>query len=106
VPICRSFLRWLGFRGALRPGFEAAAPAPPHWKYAALPSRLTPEDIARGLAGYHEGTAISLRNRAMRFLLARLGRRAPDGVSLSGDTIHWAEGRLDLPPGKSRRARP
>jgi hypothetical protein len=45
----RSFLRFLVFRGDIRPGLEAAAPSPPQWKYAALPSRLTPEDIARVL---------------------------------------------------------
>ncbi len=39
----RSFLRFLVFRGDLRPGLEAAAPSPPQWKYASLPSRLTPE---------------------------------------------------------------
>lgn len=101
----RSFLRFLVFRGEIRPGLEAAAPSPPQWKYASLPSRLTPEDIERVLAVYHDGTAISLRNRAMLFLLARLGLRAQDVVSLSFDNIHWAEGRLDLQSGKSRRAR-
>jgi integrase/recombinase XerD len=101
----RSFLRFLVFRGEIRPGLEAAAPSPPQWKYASLPSRLTPEDIERVLAVYHDGTALSLRNRAMLFLLARLGLRAQDVVSLSFDNIHWAEGRLDLQPGKSRRAR-
>jgi len=101
----RSFLRFLVFRGASRPGLEAAAPAPPQWKYASLPSRLTPEDIERVLAVYHEGTAISLRNRAMLFLLARLGLRAQDVVSLGFDDIDWADGHFALRPGKSRRAR-
>ena len=101
----RSFLRFLVFRGDIRPGLEAAAPSPPQWKYAALPLRLTPEEVEQVLAVYHEGSAISLRNRAILFLLARLGLRAQDVVSLSFDNIHWAEGRLDLQPGKSRRAR-
>jgi integrase/recombinase XerD len=101
----RSFLRFLVFRGALRPGLEAAAPAPPQWKHASLPSRLTPEDRARVLAVYHEGTALRLRNRAILFLLARLGLRAQDVVALCLDDIDWADGRLALRPGKSRRAR-
>jgi site-specific recombinase XerD len=46
----RSFLRFLVFRGDIRPGLEAAAPAPPQWKYAALPSRLTPEEVEQVLA--------------------------------------------------------
>jgi site-specific recombinase XerD len=101
----RSFLRFLVFRGAIRPGLEAAALAPPQWKYASLPSRLTPEDIERVLAVYHDGSALHLRNRAMLFLLARLGLRAQDVVSLCFDDIDWADGRLALRPGKSRRAR-
>jgi site-specific recombinase XerD len=101
----RSFLRFLVFRGETRPGLEAAAPSPPQWKFASLPSRLTPEDIERVLAVYHDGTAISRRNRAMLFLLARLGLRAQDVVSLCFDDIDWADGRFALRPGKSRRAR-
>ena len=101
----RSFLRFLVFRGVLSPGLEAAAPVPPQWKYASLPARLTPEDIERVLAVYHDGTALSLRNRAILFLLARLGLRAQDVVSLRLDDIDWAEGRLARRPGKSRRAR-
>jgi site-specific recombinase XerD len=101
----RSFLRFLVFRGAIRPGLEAAAPSPPQWKYASLPSRLTPEDIERVLAVSHEGSAISGRNRAILFLLGRLALRAQDVVLLCFDDIDWAAGRVTLQPGKSRRAR-
>jgi site-specific recombinase XerD len=101
----RSFLKFLVFRGEIRPGLEAAAPLPPQWKAASLPSRLTPEGVERVLAVYQEGTASNLRNRAILFLLARLGLRAQDVVSLCLDDIDWADGRIDLRPGKSRRAR-
>ena len=101
----RSFLRFLVFRGAIRPGLEAAAPAPPQWRHASLPSRLTPEEVERVLAVYHDDTASSLRNRAMLLLLARLGLRTQDVIALRLDDIDWADGRLDLRPGKSRRAR-
>jgi site-specific recombinase XerD len=101
----RSFLRFLVFRGAIRAGLEAAALAPPHWRHAALPPRLTPEDVERVLAVYHDGTPSSRRNRAMLLLLARLGLRAQDVISLCLDDIDWADGRVGLPPGKTRRAR-
>ena len=101
----RSFLRFLVFRGEIRPGLEAAAPSPRQWKYASLPSRLTRQEVEQVLAVYHEGTTLSLRNRAMLFLLARLGLRAQDVVSLCLDDIDWANGCLALHPGKSRRAR-
>jgi integrase/recombinase XerD len=101
----RSFLRFLVFRGAIRAGLEAAALAPPQWRHAALPPRLTPEDVERVLIVYHDGTASSLRNRAMLLLLARLGLRAQDVISLCLDDIDWADGRLGLQPGKTHRAR-
>jgi site-specific recombinase XerD len=101
----RSFLRFLVFRGAIRPGLEAAAPSPPQWKYASLPSRLTPTDVERVLTVHHDGSVIGVRNRAILFCLARLGLRAQDVVLLRVDDVDWAEGRLTLGPGKSRRAR-
>lgn len=101
----RSFLRFLVFRGAIRPGLEAAAPSPPQWKHASLPSRLTPADMARVLTVYHDGSTIGMRNRAILFCLARLGLRAQDVVLLAFDDIAWAEGSLTLRPGKSRRGR-
>ena len=101
----RSFLRFLVFQGEIRSGLEAAAPSPPQWKYASLPSRLTPEEVERVLAVYQDRSAISLRNRAILFLLARLGLRAQEVVSLCLDDIDWADGCLALRPGKTRRAR-
>ncbi len=83
----------------MRPGLEAAAPSPPQWRHAALPSRLTPEDVERVLAVYQDGTPSSLHNRAMRMLLARLGLRTQAVISLCLEDIDWADGRLDLRPG-------
>jgi integrase/recombinase XerD len=101
----RSFLRLLVFRGVIRAGLAAAALAPPQWRHAALPPRLTPEEVERVLAVYHDGTASSRRNRAMLLRLARLGLRTQDVISLCLDNIDWADGRLDLQPGKTHRAR-
>jgi integrase len=66
---------------------------------------LTPEDVARVLAVYHDGTPSSRRNRAILLLLARLGLRAQDVISLCRDDVAWADGGLGLQPGKTRRAR-
>jgi len=57
------------------------------------------------LATYEDGTASNLRNRAMLLLLARLGLRAHEVVSLCLDDIDWADGRLGIRPGKTHRAR-
>jgi integrase len=82
---------------------EAAAPLPPQWKQSSLPPRLGPEEIERVLAVYQEGTASALRDRAILFLLARLGLRAQD-VALMGlddgfrlsDIIHEILGVKEL----------
>ena len=101
----RSFLRFLVFRGEIQPGLEAAAPLPPQWKQSALPPRLAPEEMERVLAVYQDGNARGPRDRAILFLLARLGLRAQDVALMCLDDIDWGDGRLDLRPGKSRRAR-
>lgn len=101
----RSFLRFLVFRGDIQPGMEAAAPIPPQWKQSSLPPRLGPEEIERVLAVYQDGDAIGLRDRAILFLLARLGLRAQDVALMCLDDIDWVEGRLALRPGKTRRQR-
>jgi site-specific recombinase XerD len=100
-----SFLRFLVFRGEIRPGLEAAAPTPPQWKHASLPPRLTSEEVERVLAVYPGDTATSRRNRAMLLLLARLGLRAQEVVALCLDDIDWYASRVCIRPGKTRQAR-
>lgn len=101
----RSFLRFLVFEGEINTGLEAAAPSPPQWRHAALPVRLTSEQVERVLAVYNEKTASSLRNRAMLLLLARLGVRAGEVLTLGLDDIDWYQGWLTIRPGKTHRAR-
>jgi site-specific recombinase XerD len=101
----RSFLRFLVFRGEIRPGLEAAAPTPPQWKHASLPPRLTSEEVERVVAVYPDDTATSRRNRAMILFLARLGLRAQEVVALCLDDIDWYASRLCIRPGKTHQAR-
>ncbi len=101
----RSFLRFLVFQGEIRPGLEAAAPTPPQWLHAALPVRLTSAEVAQVLATYQDGTARSLRNRAMLLLLARLGLRAGEVTGLRLDDIDWRHGRVFIQPGKTHQER-
>src|SRR4029453_11518924 len=64
----RSFLRFLVFRGEIRPGLEGAAPIPPQGRPTSLPPRLPSEDVERVVAVYPDDTATNRRNRALLLL--------------------------------------
>ena len=101
----RSFLRFLVFLGEIRPGLEAAAPLPSQWTHAALPVRLTSEEVEQALAVYRDGVTGNRRNYAILLLLARLGLRAGEIIALRLDDIDWYEGRLLIRPGKTHQQR-
>src|SRR5215831_7367870 len=101
----RAFLRFLVFCGAIRPGLEAAVPKLRHWTHAALPQRLTAEQIEQVLATCTGNFPQHLRNQAILLLLARLGLRAHEVATLRLDDIDWRQGHLRLQPGKTHRER-
>jgi integrase/recombinase XerD len=103
--VVRSFLRFLVFCGALRPGIEAAVPTLRQWTHATLPQRLTPEEVECVLAPCARNHPKHLRDRAILVLLGRLGLRAHEIVALRLDDIDWREGRLRIRPGKTRHER-
>ena len=101
----RAVLRFLVFCGDRPPGVEAAAPTQRQWTHAALPNRLTMEDVERVLAAYAAPIPQHLRNRAIILLLARLGLRAHEIVTLHFEDIDWREGWLCIRAGKTHRER-
>ena len=101
----RAVLRFLVFCGDRPPGLEAAAPTPRQWTHAPLPNRLTMEDVERVLAAYDDPTPQHRRDRAILVLLARLGLRAQEIVTLHIEDIDWHEGWLCIRAGKTHRER-
>jgi integrase/recombinase XerD len=101
----RAVLRFLVFCGERPPGLEAAAPTPRQWPHAPLPNRLTMEDVERVLAAYDDPTPPHLRDRAILLLLARLGLRAHEVVTLHLEDIDWHAGWLGVRAGKTHRER-
>ena len=101
----RAFLRFLVFCGELRPGLEAAVPKLRQWTHAALPQRLSAEQIEQVLATCTGNSPQCLRNQAILLLLARLGLRAHEVATLRLDDIDWRQGQLRLQPGKTHRER-
>ena len=106
APACaiRSFLRFLAWRGAVPGGFDRAIPTIRQARHASLPRRLSTDQIERLLASATSYPA-ARRDRAVLLLLAGLGLRAGEVVTLGLDDIGWGTGSLRLRPGKSRRER-
>jgi site-specific recombinase XerD len=101
----RSILRFLVFSEGMAPGLEAVVLTPRQWGHDMLPQRLTAEEIGQALATCAGDRAKDLRNHAILMLLARLGLRAHEVVSLCLEDIDWHESRLIVRPGKTHHAR-
>jgi len=101
----RSLLRFLVFSGALSPGLEAVALTPRQWTHASLPKRLTAQEVERILALSAGETPVDLRNRAILMLLARLGLRAHEVVTLRLEDINWHEAHVVIRSTKTRHDR-
>jgi integrase/recombinase XerD len=99
------FLRFLVFCGELRPGVEAAVPQLRQWPHASLPQCLTAAQIEQVLATCTGSAPYHLRDQAILLLLARLGLRAHEVVTLRFDDIAWRQGQLRLLPGKTHHER-
>jgi site-specific recombinase XerD len=99
------FLRFLVFCGELRPGLDAAVPKLRQWPHATLPQRLTAAQVEQVLATCTGSAPHHLRNRAILLLLARLGVRAHEVVTLRLEGIEWHQGYLRLHPGKTHHER-
>jgi len=88
----RSFLHYAHYRGDVLLDLTAAVPTVAHWSMASLPRSLPPDHVERVFAQCHRQTAIGRRDYAILLLLARLGRRAGEVVSLQLEDIDWDAG--------------
>jgi integrase/recombinase XerD len=77
-------------------------PCIPQWRLSTLPRYIGAEDVERLIATCDQTTRTGLRDRAILLLLARLGLRAGDIVSLRLTDIDWQQAAL-LVCGKGRR---
>ena len=98
----RGYLRFLGARRLCRAGLDQAVPSIPQWRLSALPRYIGASDVERLIATCDQTTPTGLRDRAILLLLARLGLRAGDIVSLRLADIDWQQATL-LVCGKGRR---
>jgi integrase/recombinase XerD len=98
----RGYLRFLGARGLCRPGLEHAVPSIAQRRLSGLPRYIGASDVERLIATCDLTTPVGIRDRAILLLLARLGLRAGDILSLRMDDIDWQQATLSV-CGKGRR---
>ena len=98
----RSFLRYLLHGGEIDTDLAACVPCVPRWSLSDIPKFLPPGQVQKVLEHCDRQTASGIRDYAILLLLARLGLRACEVVSLNLDDIQWHEGRILL-CGKGRR---
>jgi len=96
VTALRSFLRYLWQQGEIASDLAACVPGVPCWSFSTLPKFLPPGQVRRVLDHCDRQTATGRRDYAILLLLARLGLRAGEVVTLTLDDIDWEGGRLSL----------
>jgi len=90
----RSFLNYGRYRGDIKIDMAAAVPTVANWSMASIPRAISAEHVQAMLASCHRQTAVGCRDYAILLLLARLGLRAGEIVSLTLDDIDWEVGFL------------
>jgi integrase/recombinase XerD len=85
----RSFCRFLFLSGHMRVDLSPSWPRVCKYRQSTPPAFLAPEEVARALAATDRSTPRGRRDYAILLLLARLGLRAGEIVSLELDDICW-----------------
>lgn len=98
----RVYLRFLAAHGSCRPGLDQAVPLIAQWRLSALPRYLPAKDVERVVSSCDLSKPGGIRDRAILLLLARLGLRAGDILTLRLPDIDWREGTVRV-CGKGRR---
>ena len=99
----RSFLRSLRYRGEITLDLAAAVPTVPNWSITGIPRAIVPEHVRAVLAPCPRDTAVGRRDYAILLLLARLGLRSSEVVSLTLDSIDGEAGTISV-AGKGHQA--
>lgn len=90
----RSFLRFLYLRGETATDLSPAVPMVRRWRETTVPAFLSPEEVERTLSVTDPSTACGRRDHAILLLLARLGLRAGEVVTLELGDIRWRTAQL------------
>jgi site-specific recombinase XerD len=85
----RSFLRFLHVQDEIPKDLTAAIPTVRRWAQPDIPKKLTPAEVKRVLEAPDPDTATGRRDFAVLLLLARLGLRSSEILSIELGDLHW-----------------
>jgi integrase/recombinase XerD len=96
-------LRYAQYRGEVTTALAAAVPIAAAWTTTpAVPKAISPEHAQRAIDSCDLSTRVGLRDRAVLLLLARLGLRGNEIITLRLEDCDWDSGHLRV-RGKSGR---
>ena len=90
----RSFLRYLRYCGEIQCDLVAAVPTVPNWSMTGIPRAIASEHLDAVFTHCPRDTPVGRRDYAILMLLARLGLRSSEIVSLTLDSIDWEAGSI------------
>jgi site-specific recombinase XerD len=90
----RSFLRFLHVQDEIPKDLTAAIPTVRRWAQPDIPKKLTPAEVKRVLEAPDPDTATGRRDFAILLLLARLGLRSSEILSIELGDLHWRTGEI------------
>ena len=99
----RSFFQYARLRGEITLDLTAAVPIVASWSMASIPRAIAPKQTRKLLASIDRKSAIGRRDYAILLMLARLGVRAGEVVSLELNDIDWSAGELTVRGRRGRR---
>lgn len=95
VTALRAFLRYAEYRGEIGASLIGAVPAVAAWTTTPpMPRAISAEHARLAIVSCDQSTAVGQRDRAILLLLARLGLRAGEVMTLLLDDIDWEVGHL------------
>lgn len=103
VTALRSFFRFLNVCGDIDRELAATIPSVANWRQSTVPKYLKPEEVELLLASCDTSQIGGQRNYTILLLLARLGLRANEVVTMMLDDIDWRAGELTV-RGKGQHA--
>ena len=90
----RSFLRFLFLRAETAVDLSRAVPTVRQWRFSGVPRHVSAADVERLLRACDRSSATGRRDHAILMLLARLGLRASEVLSLDLGDLRWREGEI------------